>query len=209
MRGTTDRQIEGSAKSVEEPVGTITSGGIHHALAEPFLVDTAHEGGDRSRSVDLPLPTVAGNRGHMAVIQPGLLPQQSGGALRPVDQPAPTIATDGAVGLVEPYLIEYYGNGEARSVNEPLPTATTKARFGLARPEVMLDGKRYLLDIKFRMLQPHELAAAQGFRKDYKFTGTKTEQVKQIGNAVPRHLARALVAAVLTQNNDVNWLYED
>jgi DNA (cytosine-5)-methyltransferase 1 len=47
------------------------------------------------------------------------------------------------------------------------------------------------------MLQPRELAGAQGFPDDYQFTGTKTDQVKQIGNAVPCGLARALVEAVL------------
>lgn len=63
-----------------------------------------------------------------------------------------------------------------------------------------------MLEVLHRMLQVHELAAAQGFRKDYKFAGTKTDQVKQIGNAVPRRLARAIVAAAITQNPDVSWL---
>jgi DNA (cytosine-5)-methyltransferase 1 len=58
------------------------------------------------------------------------------------------------------------------------------------------------------MLQPHELALAQGFPKEYRFTGTKTDQVKQIGNAVPRRLARALVGAVLSQNPDVSALVD-
>jgi site-specific DNA-cytosine methylase len=31
----------------------------------------------------------------------------------------------------------------------------------------------------------------------YKFTGKKTEVVKQIGNAVPKHLAKSLCAEVL------------
>ncbi len=44
---------------------------------------------------------------------------------------------------------------------------------------------------------------AQGFRGDYIFTGTKTEQTKQIGNAVPRRLARALVLAALSQDADI------
>lgn len=38
-------------------------------------------------------------------------------------------------------------------------------------------------------------AAAQSFPKDYKFTGTKTEVVKQIGNAVCPMMAKALVEA--------------
>jgi len=53
------------------------------------------------------------------------------------------------------------------------------------------------LDILFRMLQPHELAAAQGFPKDYQFSGTREQRVKQIGNAVPVNLATALCAALL------------
>jgi hypothetical protein len=53
------------------------------------------------------------------------------------------------------------------------------------------------------MLQPHELAAAQGFPQGYQFTGNKTEQVRQIGNAVPCGFSRALIAAHLTGNGDV------
>jgi DNA (cytosine-5)-methyltransferase 1 len=116
------------------------------------------------------------------------------------------VATAGAIALVEPFLVKYYGTGCAQSTREPLDTVTTKDRHALVMPMVTVDGVQYRLDIRFRMLQPHELAAAQGFRRDYVFKGTKTEQVKQIGNAVPRRLARALVAAVLTQNPDVNWL---
>ena len=47
------------------------------------------------------------------------------------------------------------------------------------------------------MLQPHELAAAMGFPADYQFTGTREECVKQIGNAVPVNLAKALCRSVL------------
>jgi len=104
--------------------------------------------------------------------------------------------------------VEYYGTGAAQAVSEPLNTVTTKDRHALVRPVVIIDGERYLLDIRFRMLQPRELAAAQGFRRDYVFTGNKSDQVKQIGNAVPRRLARALLAAVLTQNSDVSWLVD-
>jgi DNA (cytosine-5)-methyltransferase 1 len=120
-----------------------------------------------------------------------------------VSEPAPTVSTAGAIALIEPFLVEYYGNGRAQSVNEPLGTATTRDRFGLARPEVVVDGNRYLLDIRFRMLQAHELAAAQGFPRDYQFSGTKTQAIKQIGNAVPRHLARALVLAAMSQSNQI------
>jgi DNA (cytosine-5)-methyltransferase 1 len=200
MRGTSQEQVERhSAGDIESPTPTITSGGGHLGLAEPSLVQLNHDGPERTRSVDTPLPTVCGNRGEFGVCEPSLLPQQSDGALRPISAPCPTVATSGAIGLVEPFLIEYYGNGQASSVNDPLATVTTKDRHALIRPQVIIEGQRYLLDIRFRMLQPHELAGAQGFPSGYQFSGTKTEQVKQIGNAVPPDFSEALVAAQLTQ----------
>jgi DNA (cytosine-5)-methyltransferase 1 len=191
------------ARSTDRPMPTVTAGGIQHGLAQPFLIHTAHGGERQPGSIDQPTPTIAGNRGDLAVCEASLLPQHAGGVLRPVDRPVPTVATDGAIGLVEPYLVKYFGTGGAKSVDSPLDTVTAKPRFGLVRPVVEIQGERYLVDIRFRMLQPHELAAAQGFRPDYKFTGNKSDQVKQIGNAVPRRLARALCLAVLSQRSDV------
>lgn len=194
----------GSTRDIARPMPVVTTArGGAIGVATPFLVHAAHGGVRRARSVDEPLPTVAGNRGDMALCEPALLPQGGGGALRPVSEPAPTIHCDGAVALVEPFVVKYYGTGVARSTSRPLDAVTTKDRFGLVRPVVILEGERYLLDIRFRMLQPRELARAQGFHPDYRFAGNKTEQVKQIGNAVPRNLARALCLAALGQSKDV------
>jgi len=192
------------ARPVDAPLGTVLCRD-HRALAEPFLICMEH--GGRVVSSGRPMPTITTARGgaigvawpSIALCEPSLLPQGGGGALRPVSEPAPTIHCDGAVALVEPFLVNYYGNGNARSVRKPLDTVTTKDRFGLVRPVVIYRGERYWLDIRFRMLQVRELAAAQGFHPRYRFTGTKTEQVKQIGNAVPRNLARAVVLAAWGQ----------
>jgi DNA (cytosine-5)-methyltransferase 1 len=54
-----------------------------------------------------------------------------------------------------------------------------------------------LYDIRFRMLQPRELARAQGFPDHYQFSGTKAEVTKLIGNAVPVSLAEALCRELL------------
>src|ERR1700730_1721745 len=40
------------------------------ALVEPYLIHVNHEGGDRVRSVNQPLPTVCGNRGEIAMCEP-------------------------------------------------------------------------------------------------------------------------------------------
>lgn len=195
-----------TAADVGKPAPTVTAtGGGHLSLAQPFLVKLRNT--NTASDILRPVPTVTAGGGHLALCQPALLPQQSDGRLRPVSEPSPTVAAAGAIGLVEPYLIKYYGNETgAESVRAPLDTVTTKERFGLVRPMIEVDGERYLVDFLFRMLQPHELAGAQGFRADYKFTGNKTETVRQIGNAVPRHLARALVlAAVGQQANIQTW----
>lgn len=150
----------------------------------------AMEHGGRTLPVSRPLPTVTTAKGGAFGVA-YILPQQSGGKLRPVSEPAPTISTAGALSLI----VEYYGNGRARPVTEPLPTVTTVDRFALIQQQ---GG-----DVLFRMLRWHELAAAQGFRADYKFTGSQRDITKQIGNAVPRRLARALCLAALSQQADI------
>ena len=48
-----------------------------------------------------------------------------------------------------------------------------------------------------RRLRTVELAALQGFPRNYKITGSRRERVRQMGNAVPPPLARRMVEAVL------------
>lgn len=80
-------------------------------------------------------------------------------------------------------------------IKAPLPTVTTRDRFAPVVPE----HSPYGLDIRFRMLQPRELAQAMGFPEGYNFAGNKTETVEQIGNAVPVNLAKTLVQALLEE----------
>ena len=108
------------------------------------------------------------------------------GGCRSIGEPLSTISCSGAHhGLVQPLIMEYYGNGGCTPIFNPLGTVTCKERFALVTPENCRLG--------FRMLQPAELAKAQSFPDWYRFTGTKTEVVKQIGNAVCPAMAKALV----------------
>ena len=151
--------------------------------AEPFLV--RYNGGDhRYHSIHDPVPTLdCSNR--YGLVEPMFIPQQSGGTVKPVSNPLPTIAGAGAISIVEPLVMEYYGNCQCQPVSKPLRTVTCKDRFALLKPEDCRIG--------FRMLQPHELAAAQSFPDWYRFAGTKADTVKQIGNAVCPKMAEALV----------------
>lgn len=198
-----------TAVSVDDPLGTVTAGGGHHGLCQPFLLQVNHGGGieRRTRSADAPIPTVCGTRGEWAVAEPFLLSidnQSDPNGVRSKDEPLSTITTKARHAVVQPFLIEYYGKSKSQSVENPLSVVTTKERHGLVQPVIKVDGANYLLDIRFRMLQPHELAAAQGFPDDYEFTGNKTQIVKQIGNAVPCGLARAIVLAAVSQQNDIS-----
>ena len=61
---------------------------------------------------------------------------------------------------------------------------------------MQVDGVTYAIaDIGMRMLQPRELAKAQGFPDDYVLNGSKSNQVAKIGNSVVPQVAKALVRA--------------
>jgi DNA (cytosine-5)-methyltransferase 1 len=262
-----------TSRSLTKPLPTISAQGQHFALCEPFVMPITHgsDGSKRQRPVSDPLPTVTGaNRGELALVEPFVLQQQSGGVARPVEQPLPTVACDGAISLVEPYLVphygerpgqpprthaidepvpaipasgsgkfelvepflvdgyggtetqpqriqsvdeplgvvtgsnryevvetsfiaSYYGTQNISPVSDPLPTVTTKDRFALVLP--VINGKA--LDIRLRMLKPHELKRAHSFGDDYRFAGNQGEQIKQIGNSWPTKLGKALIGSLM------------
>jgi len=71
------------------------------------------------------------------------------------------------------FLLPYYSAAtHGRPTSRPIGTVTTKDRYAL------VDGDR------MRMLTVAEYGRAMGFRKDYIVTGTRADQVKQLGNAV-------------------------
>ncbi len=199
---TTDRPETNRSlpRSTEEPIPTVVANNERIALAQPFIV--APEGifgGNVPRRVEDPLPTITSSRGgEIDLAEPFLVPnfgERDGQAPRcqSVEDPLPSVTSHGAGAVVEPFLAAYYGTSTVSSIEAPVPTVTTKDRFGLVQP--VIDGKA--LDIRFRMLEPRELAAAMGFPRGYEFTGNRTEIVRQIGNAVSVETARWLCLALL------------
>lgn len=202
LRGTKNSQIDHSSQNLSEPLPTITAGGGHIAVIEPFLL-RYNKGSDRHHKISDPVPVMdCSNRYGLVTpsLQPLFIPQQSAGSAKTVESPLPTISTAGAISIVEPFLIKFYGCGQqAKKLQEPLDTITTKDRFGLINGNILKIGDQtFFLDIRFRMLQPHELAAGMGFPKDYLFAGSKKDQVKQIGNAVSPNLSEALISSALS-----------
>jgi DNA (cytosine-5)-methyltransferase 1 len=156
-------------------------------MAEPFLVMLY--GSNDARSINRPLPTITAGGNHIGLCEPFIVIEKGKSTVRKIDKPIPTITTQPHLYLCEPFIINYYGNSNFTEINKPLPTVTTKDRFGLVEP--------LKLDILFRMLQPHELAAGMSFPDNYKFFGSRADIIKQIGNAVPRRTAKALCKTLL------------
>ena len=181
------------ANSVDEPLGAIHGTGSPFAIAEPFALSQASGGAARPVSSPLPTQTTGGNGGATALIAP-YYGSGSGETAQGVDSPLPTITSKDRFGMVLP-VTHAGGEGRAQGVDDPLPTVTGANRGELAVSE---PGKDY--DILFRMLEPHELAAAMGFNegdKPYDFAGTKTDKIKQIGNAVSVSKMKACVGSIM------------
>jgi DNA (cytosine-5)-methyltransferase 1 len=186
LRGT------GTARGVNVPLPAVTAGGQHLGLVQPFM--TRYQGGDPNRNyaVDGPVPTLdCSNR--FGLVEPFIYASGHRSSVRvaPIAEPLSTVVTKAEHCLIEPFLVKYYGTGITRPLDEPLDTVTSKDRFGLVQPDAVA------LDIRFRMLLPRELAGAQGFPAGYWFAGNQSDQVRQIGNAVPCPVARALAECVV------------
>lgn len=208
------------AKGVStDPVPTLdTKGGVW--LAEPFVLGTGQApaqvakhshvlispyygsgSGETCKTAEEPLDTVT-SKARFGMVIPVT---HGGGENRADDVTGPlrtiTCANRGELALITAQHGEREGQTPRfHSVDEPCPTIAAQGHVDLAQAIVtpIVDGDRY--DILFRMLEPHELAAAMGFTSEeaaYEFAGTKTEQIKQIGNAVSVAKMRACVGAMM------------
>ncbi|WP_262927380.1 DNA cytosine methyltransferase [Phytohalomonas tamaricis] len=187
---------------LHQPLGTVVAGGQKHGLVSAFLAK--HFTGVVGDDLRNPLPTVTATD-HNALVAASLVNlkgSERGG--RDIREPMPTICAGGThAAAVAAFLAPYYGSGSGetgRDLRAPIPTVTTKDRFQLVT--VVIKGEQYVItDIGMRMLQPHELAAAQGFPADYQLAEVegravpKYTQVRLVGNSVCPPLAKAIVEA--------------
>ncbi|CAN7392286.1 DNA cytosine methyltransferase [Neorhizobium sp. LjRoot104] len=212
---------------IENPLGAIHGDGGSYAVIEPFVLSQASGGSPRGVSEPIPTQTTGGNGAAHALISP-YYGSGSGETCNHVDDALPTITSKGRFGMVVP-VTNSNGGAIARNIDvDPLPTMTTAkgGEFAAVLPITHAGGLNRVngmheplptitganrgemamieagphYDILFRMLEPHELAAAMGFNTDeatYEFAGTKTEKIKQIGNAVSVAKMKACVGAIM------------
>lgn len=157
----------------------------------------------RGQSLNEPLHTIS-TANRFALVTSHLVKFRGDNYGTATSDPLPTISAQGThIGEVRAMLIKYYGAGVGQSLNEPLHTIPTKDRFGL----VLIKGTPYqIIDIGFRMLEPHELFLGQGFPASYIISidkygrkYPKSAQVARCGNAVPPQFAEALIRSNLPE----------
>lgn len=205
------------ALDIEKPLGTIISGGTggngKHAAVAAFLSRAYGETPGKwkdagSADINVPLPTVTTqDHNNLAAVTlatfRGTHPSQPGAAS--IEDPLPVVSAGGIhVAEVYAFLLKYYGTEQAPVLDGPLGTVTTRDRFGL----VSVEGVDYqIVDIGMRMLEPHELLAAQfgRFASAYDLSRAKTKaaKVRLIGNSVCPEVAEALIRANLPAAEEV------
>lgn len=185
---------------LDKPTGTVTSVD-HHALTTAHLIK--FRGDSQGVAVNDPMPTITSGSGaerpagcpHALGLAAASLIRMNHGEKQwsAADEPLGTVTAGGLkFGLVYAFLTKFFGTAIGTSADEPMHTVTSKERFGIIT--VQIDGVTYAIaDIGMRMLQPRELAKAQGFPDEYVLTGSKSNQVAKIGNSVCPQVAKALV----------------
>jgi DNA (cytosine-5)-methyltransferase 1 len=168
-----------TARSVSEPAGTFTAGGNHHGLVQQAFVSQFRDRDDRN--------------------------------LDPYEDPLRTIVADGA----NHALVHRMNTGGAEmttSMLEELRTLTTAGHQAVLRqperrtltPRDLREAEAMVPEVRFRMFQPHEVAAGMAFPRDYKWQPpdrlrpvSNRDLVKAAGNAVTPPAARDLIAAAV------------
>lgn len=192
------RSIFGRKKPLVEATMFRIANGLRRFVIEAgdeaFIIRTGHAGRTfRGQRLDKPLGTLCG-KNDKALIVPWVVQYYGGMTGKPISVPLPAITAKDhnalaqlhVGGRVDPdkvdeiraFCIKYYGTAVGCPVTEL----------------VEIHGKDYqIVDITLRMLEPHELSAAQGFPEDYVLTGTKANQIAKIGNSVVPTMAEAIV----------------
>jgi DNA (cytosine-5)-methyltransferase 1 len=214
-----------NARSINRPLPTVTAKGNHIGICKPFLIQ--YNNNSKPHSVEKPIPTqstrdrfalcnpflVYFSNNHDAKTldepAPTLTTKEKLGLCEPfiigvggpkgsqnprsINKPLNTVISEAHAALISPFILGQQSCSAPRSINNPIPTIAGAGAISLIQPKI--NGQT--LDIHFRMLKPHELARAMSFDDNYKFEGNREAQVKQIGNAVPVMVAKALCKGLL------------
>ncbi|MCH2197136.1 DNA cytosine methyltransferase [Kordia sp.] len=197
------------SSSKNEPLGTILTNRTHAAV---FL--TSYYGNGTAHSVNDPCNTLTTKERYAAHF---INYDYSTATHSSIEAPAGTLTTTPKHNLISAqYVVDTQFSNKGKSIEEPaqtliarmdkkpiyLITANQELEFeNVTRPFrnetekliVEFMQQNQISDIKIRMLKVSELKTIQGFPENFELTGTKTNQLKFIGNSVVPLMAQKLI----------------
>lgn len=199
------------SRSIHDPLNTIVTK-AEACLIAPTIIQYHSEttkNGVRGQRLDEPIMTVDSSPRY-ALSSTFLTKYYGQGIGQKIDVPLDTVVSRDKFGAVS---VRFEKVDRARNLghwDEIRTILNNYCGYNIAEDEILLlsiNGVYYFIsDIGLRMLQPHELFAAQGFPKTYiidrDFEGRpypKTEQVARCGNSVSPVIPEALVRGNLPE----------
>ncbi|WP_159848565.1 DNA cytosine methyltransferase [Nocardia sp. CY41] len=192
---------------LDEQLATIVADGSGHGLVVPPPLVVPMEGreGKEAQLATSPLRTQTTRNETALAFMPFVAELRGGGSdARSAAEALATVTASGNHhGLVTPsgtsvetwkaMLLPYYGKTRPRSVAEPVGALTSRDRYALV--DVITEDQ--IADVRFRMLEPHEIGTAMAFAPGYIVLGNKRQKVRQLGNAVTPPAAEVIVSALV------------
>jgi DNA (cytosine-5)-methyltransferase 1 len=131
---------EGRAVGVNRPLADATMARIAKGVkryvldaAQPFVIPLTHQGGDRAKGLDVPLPTVTGaHRGEQAVVAPVVvrtdMHKSNAGCVYEPEEPLRTVTSSGGHAVVAPVFAYAQQGGATRAATAPMHTVTASRK---------------------------------------------------------------------------------
>ena len=124
-------------KSLDEPIGTITTGNSH-ALVKSVFIKKYFSGRPEGKvvSVNEPAGTITTVGGQALVTASHLATYYGNYGLHSIESPAPTLTTKDRIAKVDVNFIDQqYGTGSPASIDKPIGTITTIPKFNLVKAQ--------------------------------------------------------------------------
>lgn len=200
------------SSSINNPLGTILTSRTHAVVKPVFL--TSYYGNGSFHSIDYPCNTLTTKDRYAAhfINYDYSKPTHSS-----LDTAAGSITTNPKHKLITAqWMFDTQYSNVGKSINQPSPTLIAKKN---KKPQYLASAipggfnnsmcfkedsliilkiklfmrQHKISDIKIRMLEIDELKAIQGFPEDFQLIGSKTNQLKFIGNSVVPLMAQRLI----------------
>lgn len=196
---------DGRGQELDKPMTTVTGTNHSHLLAVNLI--KYYSGEEQAQSVNAPLHTITTEpRFYLASSHICTFRKNTDG--QDVRQPLTTVTTKEHHAEIRTYLAKLTGNEtEIGLWNEVRKLLNEYAGYSIADDEILIldigGVPHYISDVTMRMLEPKELAKAQGFPDDYVLqvsdSYSKQAQIARIGNSVCPVMAEVLVRANLPE----------